>query len=228
MSDAPEATPTTSVEVDAQAQIVWDYHLLHHQLQPSDCLLILGSNDPRVAEHGAQLFLKGWAPWLIVSGGVGALTQGLYDRSEAEHFADIAIKMGVPIDRILIEPRSTNTGENIQYTRQLLSELGLAPASVILVQKPFMERRSFATFRQQWPGPDIVVSSPPISYADYPNKLLSRDDVINVMVGDLQRIREYPRLGYQIPQDIPDHVWSAFETLVEWGFDKHLMSHDSA
>jgi hypothetical protein len=48
--------------------------------------------------------------------------------------------------------------------------------------------------------------------------------VINLMVGDLQRIRIYPEKGFQIPQEIPDEVWAAYEKLVAWGFDKHLAS----
>ena len=44
------------------------------------------------------------------------------------------------------------------------------------------------------------------------------------MVGDLQRIREYPARGFQVAQDIPDDVWAAFETLVAAGFDRHLIA----
>jgi hypothetical protein len=43
------------------------------------------------------------------------------------------------------------------------------------------------------------------------------------MVGDVQRIRAYPALGFQIPQDIPAGVWEAYERLVSMGFDKHLI-----
>ncbi len=51
----------------------------------------------------------------------------------------------------------------------------------------------------------------------------SLDDIINVMLGDLQRIKLYPAKGFQIEQHIPDEVWSAFEKLVQMGFDKHLI-----
>ncbi len=44
------------------------------------------------------------------------------------------------------------------------------------------------------------------------------------MVGDLERIREYPKLGFQVEQDIPEEVWQAFERLIEAGYDKHLLS----
>jgi hypothetical protein len=43
------------------------------------------------------------------------------------------------------------------------------------------------------------------------------------MVGDLQRIREYPARGFQISQEIPDDVWEAYEKLVRAGYDKYLL-----
>ena len=44
------------------------------------------------------------------------------------------------------------------------------------------------------------------------------------MVGDLQRVRgPYPERGFQIPQEIPDDVWKAFEVLVEAGYNQHLV-----
>jgi uncharacterized SAM-binding protein YcdF (DUF218 family) len=216
------ANQPTEREIDAQALIIWNYHLMGHHLQISDCLLALGSNDPRVAEYAAELYLAGWAPRLIFSGGVGALTAGLYGCSEAEFFARIAIDLGVPEDRILVEPRSTNTGENVALTRTLLDRQKLAVQRVILVQKPFMERRAYATFKRVWPEPELIVTSPLVGFSDYPTDTLPNQDVINVMVGDLQRIRLYPARGFQIPQAIPDPVWAAFEKLVEWGYTRHL------
>ena len=135
--------------------------------------------------------------------------------------------MGVPRERILIENRSTNTGENVLFTKQLLAEKHLDPQTFILVQKPYMERRSYATFRKVWPDKEALVTSPQVSLDEYlrrySNEALSSDDVVSIMVGDLQRIRLYPDKGFQIPQDIPDEVWDAFEELVAAGYDKHLI-----
>jgi hypothetical protein len=47
------------------------------------------------------------------------------------------------------------------------------------------------------------------------------------MVGDLQRIKIYPDLGYQIAQEIPDEVWRAFEELVRAGYDKYLIQNET-
>ena len=73
---------------------------------------------------------QGWAPLLIFAGGLGAITRHLWHEPEADQFAAIAIGMGVPKERILVENRSTNTGENVLFTKQLLAEKGLDPRSV--------------------------------------------------------------------------------------------------
>ena len=220
-----------SVNVDVRlrghVQKIWDYHRLNHQLVPSDAILVLCSHDKIVAERGAQLFLEGWGPLLIFSGGLGIITRHLWKEPEANQFARIAIEMGVPAERIVVENRSTNTGENVLFTKQLLADRALDPQTFIVVQKPYMERRSYATFRNFWPAKEVRVTSPRVTLDEYltryTNDALSPADVIAIMVGDLQRIRLYPDRGFQIPQEIPDDVWHAYEELVEAGYDKYLV-----
>lgn len=201
---------------------------MNHQLVKADAILVLCSHDKLVAERGAQLLLEGWAPLLIFSGGLGAITKTIWSEPEANQFARIALEMGVSEAKIIIENRSTNTGENILFTKQLLLEKGLSPKSFILVQKPYMERRSYATFRQLWPEKQVLVTSPQVTFEEYlrnfSNESLSRDDVIGIMVGDLQRLRLYPERGFQIRQEIPDEVWTAYELLVKAGYDKYLIA----
>ena len=210
-------------EVDKLAKVIWDYLHLNHQLKKADCIFVLGSNDTRVAKYAADLFLQGYAPYIIFSGGLGRLTKDIFQKPEADIFADIAVKRGVPPAKILIENKSTNTGENIEFTKKLLDEKGLDFNSFILVQKPYMERRTYATFKRLWPEKEFIVTSPQISFEEYPNQQLSRDFIINIMVGDLQRIKIYPERGFQIYQEIPEKVWEAYEKLVEFGYTKHLI-----
>lgn len=211
----------------ALAETIWNYHRLNHEIAEADAILVLCSHDERVAERGAQLFLEGWAPLLIFSGGQGTITKALWAEPEAERFARIAISLNVPEESILIEGGSTNTGENVEFTKRLLAEKGLDPHKFIIVQKPYMERRAFASFRKLWPEKELVVTSPQVSFrdylADYANRSLSEADVVGIMVGDLQRIKLYPALGFQIAQEIPDEVWQAFEGLVRAGYDNYLI-----
>ena len=200
---------------------------MHHALRKSDAILVLCSHDRVVAKRGAQLWLDGWAPLLIFSGGLGSITRRFWEEPEADQFAKIAIDMGVPPDRIVVENRSTNTGENVAFTRRLLEERGIDAQTFIVVQKPYMERRSYATFRKVWPEKDVIVTSPQLSLDDYlasyADGPLTADDAVGIMVGDLQRIRVYPAMGFQIAQDIPDDVLHAFDELVAAGYDKYLV-----
>ena len=212
-----------TARTDELASILWDYMLLRHEVSPADVILVLGSNDVRVGEHGARLFLRGLAPLMVCSGNVGRLTAGRFEKSEAETFADAAVRLGVPRSAILIEDASTNTGENIDRSRALLASRGIHPSRLILVQKPYMERRAWATFKRRWSEPDLMVTSPPIPYDEYPTPGIPRDLVINILVGDVQRMRVYAERGFQVPQPVPDEVWAAWEELVARGYTGHLV-----
>ena len=212
--------------IDAWARVVWDYHHVHQALEKADAIIVLGSHDTRVAERGARLFLAGWAPLLVFSGGLGALTRGMWSRPEAEVFADVAAGLGVPRERILMESRSTNTGENVDFSRALLGENGIHPRKAIAVQKPYMERRTLATFARRWPELGVVVTSPPIDFDVYPTGGIRKDDVIHIMVGDLQRLIVYARRGWSAPQDVPPEVMEAFEQLVAAGYTRRMLREE--
>jgi len=212
-------------EVDRSAKIIWDYMLLHHELKPCDAVFGLGTSDTEVARRAAQLFLEGYGKFLIFAGDSGeAHGKALvFDKPEAEVFADIAIEMGVSKDKIIIENKSTNTGENILFVKKLLLEKGLDLHSFLLVQKPTMERRTYATFKKQWPEAECFVTSPQFSYEEYTGGIQEKDFILNVMVGDLQRIKEYPVRGFQIQQEIPSEVWVAYNNLVALGYTKYMI-----
>ncbi len=210
-------------EIDKLAKIIWNYHHVGHTLTKADCIFVLGSMDTRVAEYAADLYLEGYAPFILFSGGFGNFTTGVFKKPEAEIFAGIAIAKGVPADAILIENKSSNTQQNIEFSRALLSERGLEPNTFILVQKPYMERRTFATFKNFWPEKEFVVTSPPVPFDECAPEGYSKDQIVHIMVGDLQRIKEYPAKGFQIPQEIPKEVWSAYEQLVAAGYTGHLI-----
>lgn len=212
--------------VNILSELIWDYHLMHHSLQKSDCIFALGCHDEGVALHAADLFNKSWAPWLVISGGVifdGNESTIAKKITEAEYFRDIAIEKGVPKEKIIIENKATNTGENFQFTGELLNQLGHSFQKFIVVQKPYMERRTYATGMAQWKNKQVILTSEKISFHDYLQKGIPKDRIINTMTGDLQRIKLYPARGFQTYQEIPPDVWEAFEELIEYGFNKRLI-----
>ena len=209
--------------LDRDARLIWDYHHVHHTLAPADVSIVLGSHDTRVPERGAEVFLAGWAPLIVFSGNLGALTTEIWTRPEAEIFAEVAEKKGVPRERMLLETRATHTGENVSFSRELLAASGIHPRKVIAVQKPYMERRTLATFGQRWPEVEVIVTSPQIAFDDYPRPDITRDDVIHIMLGDLQRLTVYGEKGWSARQEIPAGVQAAFERLVKAGYTRRLL-----
>lgn len=131
---------------------------------------------------------------------------------------------GVPGDCILIENKSTNTGENVRFSRAVLEKAGIPePSSIIALQKPYMERRTLATLQAQWPEVRVAVSSPPFSFREYLTRELPQDLVVSAMVGDFQRILEYPKQGFSTEQPVTPETMAAFRTLVEAGYGSQLL-----
>jgi hypothetical protein len=190
-------------------------------------MIVLGTNDTRVADFAAAHYHQGTAPMLVVTGGIahqGDLLATDWNRPEAEVFADILIAQGVPGDRILLEPEATNTAENIRFSRRLITARGLAPARIALVMKPFMQRRVLATHVVEWPEMPATIVSWTCTFDEYctvPG--LEPDKIANIMMGDLQRIWIYAERGYSAPQRIPAEVREAYLYLKGAGFTRHLI-----
>lgn len=207
--------------------ILWDYMRLGQQVRPAACIIGFGCINDDIALRCAQLYCDGFAPKVLFSGGLGRNTLGRWSRTEAERFADIAIANGVPADAILLEDRSTNSAENILFTREILEVEGLAKEPLICVHKPFMERRLMAAMGVYWPEINAIYTSPNLTIESYIQSCmrqgLSEHAAVCIVVGDLQRMVVYAQKGYQIPQQIPAHVWEAFQILTDLGFTDELV-----
>jgi uncharacterized SAM-binding protein YcdF (DUF218 family) len=206
------------------ARTLWNYHRLVGIPAPAGAIVGLGSYDLRVAHRAAGLFQQKLAPVLVFTGAAGNWTRGRWPKSEAEVFADEAIAMGVPPGSILHETKATNLGENLRFAKALLEERAHSGRRFIVVTKPQTLRRVVASAAVFWPEAEVLPLCPEHSFEEQPTAEHSRDDLIHEMVGDVQRMIEYPRLGYQAPQETPAEVLAAYEELKARGYTRHLLS----
>lgn len=210
----------------ACAQVLWDYLCLHTPPKKADCIVGFGCYNEDIPRRAAQLYQDGFAPWVLFTGGLGRNTAQMWTESEAERFGRIALAEGVPKNALLLETESTNTAENIAYTRDLLTQKGIAVSSILGVHKPYMERRIYAAWKNYWPEMPFEVTSYQQNMAEYLETNAARGRschaTVEMLVGDFQRMDLYAKKGYQIPQEIPDTVWSAFYALVEMGYTAQL------
>ena len=214
--------------VDQDIEILWQYMQLHQAPGKADCLLVLGNRDDRVATYAAELAQKYHYWYVVVSGGVAAhndVATNWPEPTEAEHFAAIMNRAGYT-KPILLEKEAHNTGENAIKSFALLQGLNTPmPLTIQLVTKTYMERRALATFEMQWPDKDatFTVTSPALQFSEFVSEVHGRDQNINIMVGYMHRIIEYPSLGYQSKQPVPADVRAAYTRLVAAGYTKDLL-----
>lgn len=207
---------------DELAKILWNYNSLPENPEKSELIFVPCSSDLRVAKRAAQLWKQGYGPYILFTGNEGKMTKDLFDKPEAEVFAEVARKEGVDPNIILTETESLNTGENISLSRKLLDECELDIKKILIVQKPYALRRMYATFKKQWPEIDFSLGSTNTSFEDYPNDVITPEQLIDVLVKTTQRVIDYPDKGFQIPQEVPEEVLIALNELVKRGYTKRI------
>lgn len=222
MTDDHVITVITDLD-RAAAETIWAYHQMGHQLRQCDAAIGLGSHDLGVATYTAQLYHTGLAPVIVFSGANNPTMAERFPRGEAQHFRERAIELGVPDAAILLESRATNTGQNITYSREVLHQAGITVDSVLLVCMPYMQRRAYATCAKAWPEVQAVCASEPLAFDAYIKAIGDERHVIDQLVGDLQRVIEYPALGFATEEHVPDHVQGAYHHLCQRGYTSRLL-----
>lgn len=210
-------------DVWADAELIWDYHQMHHEPAPADVAIGLGSHDLGVADVAAQLYLDGLVPLVLYTGSNSPTTREIMPRGEAVHYKERAAELGVPERDILIEPEASNTGENIRLSRALLAEREVTVRSVLLVSKPYEERRAYATARKLWPEVEVRCTSTHQPLSAYVRTIGDEKKVVDMLVGALQRLMIYPAKGFMVRQEVPADVADAFDRLCAQGFTSRLV-----
>lgn len=135
----------------------------------ADAIVVLGNRPPRGPDgrvapetarrvrRGAELYARGLAPLLIVTG--GRATGG---GTEADVMAAYARELGVPAEAIRMERRSRDTAENARYAIALLCE-GRANCHprVIVVSSAYHLRRARRLFECAGSRPQVAATETP-------------------------------------------------------------------
>lgn len=105
--------------------------------RPADCMIVLGCRVRSDATLSASLLYRleaalegyksGLAPLLLLSGGRGK------DEPVAEAHAmrDWLLQSGIPQQALVVEARSSNTRENLSFSREIMRKRGLERAIVV-------------------------------------------------------------------------------------------------
>jgi uncharacterized SAM-binding protein YcdF (DUF218 family) len=138
------------------------------ELAELDAIVVLGAPlahgdllSPVLAERcdaAAELYAKGGAPLVVVSGGV----TGKASRAEADVMAERMGDRGVPTGSIVVESRSRTTAENARFVAEILG----SEKRVWLVTQPFHARRARWLFRRAGLEPRVWHIADSLEYRD--------------------------------------------------------------
>ncbi|MFE5977903.1 YdcF family protein [Streptomyces sp. NPDC056460] len=208
----------------SDAHILWAFQQMGHEPRPCSVGIGLGSHDLGVADATVDLYRRGMFPLIVFTGATSRTTEERMPKGEAEHYRERALGLGVPASAILVEPNARNTGENVRFSRSLLDDHGVQVSSILLVSKPYEERRAYATARKLWPEVDVVSASTDMRLEEYVDSIGDPRLVLDMLVGAQQRLLLYPERGFTIAQDVPEDVTSAYGRLCSAGYVSRLMA----
>ncbi|KAB8031983.1 YdcF family protein [Fluviispira multicolorata] len=202
-----------------KAKILWDFLCAGRSRTKCDLLVACGSYDLRVCDYACALLKEGYADKLIVSGNTGNWTKHLWSETEAEVFYKRALNQGISAKNIFREERATNLAENIIFSSQHFPEA----KSILFITKPNTVRRLGLSIPINNPNIIYYVDAPDFEFPWGVSNSVGVLGLIDEMVGDLHRIIEYPKIGYQKECALPYEVLDAWKFLISEKFDRHLL-----
>ena len=180
--------------------------------QAVDAIFLPGGSYPELPEYAAELFHKGYANFLIPSGGISIKRdkwQGVSSKSEiytgnynsdCEFFTDVLIKNGVTRDAIICENQSQHTRDNAFLSREVVDELGIKIESAIIVCKAFHARRCLMLYQMAFPDVSIIVC-PVHCYNITKENWFTTEKGIDRVLGELARC------GNQFVSDVKSYLF---------------------
>lgn len=190
-------------------------------LQKADVIIGFGHFDMNIPKRCCELYLDGMGRKIVFTGGVGAGSAD-FKNAEAIEFFHYAQKFfpQIPPEDIIIEDKSTHTGENVRFSMQILKEklpgfdFETGIQSAILVATPARQYRVYLTVKQHLPHIDLINLPPELSYDD--NVLNFHDkaeDFNKQLTGEIYRLIEYPVKGLCAPVIIPANITDQYKKL---------------
>ena len=176
-----------------------------------DTIFLPGGSHPEQPEYAAELYRKGYAKWLIPSGGVSIkrdkwpgvrskadIYNGDY-QSDCEFFTDVFVKNGVPAEAIIGEDKSGHTRDNAFLSRKAVDKSGVEVKTALIVCKAFHARRCLMLYQMAFPNVDIKVC--PVHCYN-----MTKDNWYKTEQGIDRVLGELARCGNQFVGDIKEYL----------------------
>ena len=176
-----------------------------------DAIFLPGGSHPEQPEYAAELYRKGYAKWLIPSGGVSVkrdkwpgvrskadIYNGDY-KTDCEFFFFFLNKNGVPLEQIYGDNKSGHTRDNAYFSKKVADENGLSIRTAIIVCKAFHARRCLMLYSLAFPDTKFYVC--PVACIG-----ITKDNWYKTEQGIDRVLGELARCGNQFVGDIKEYL----------------------
>ncbi len=205
------------------AKDIFEYLYLSSDYIPrADVVIGFGHFDLKIPRHCGNLYKNGYAQKIIFTGGIGSGTADL-GKAEAVAFVEELKRRypTVPDEAVIVEERSINTSENVQFTAQKLAmsypdfTFGEQIKVAIIVANAYRQRRVFLTCKQHLPKVEFY-NAPPETTFEEEFRLFSSKGLafIELLVGEIDRIIGYGEKGYIVREKIPDEIYNKYSEII--------------
>lgn len=189
---------------------ITEFIFIEDKLEHVDAIFIPGGSYPELAEEASKLWLKGYAPLVIPSGGVSLKTgrfngvkarADIYNKeylTECEFLTDVLMINGVDKAFIIGEDKASFTRENAMFSRKLLDECGIKIKNGIICCKNFHARRALMFYQFAFPESNFYIKS--FTYYEK-GAFISKDNWYKTEIGTKRVLGELERLGNQFNKD---------------------------
>ncbi len=203
--------------------VLFDFLALRDQPQKADVIMGFGHFDMNIPKQCCELYLKGYGKKIIYTGGVGAGSADFVN-PEAVEFLRFTRKNypQIPPEHIIIEDKSTNTGENIRFSIHRMEEqypdchFENGIRSAILVSTPARQLRVYLTVKMYLRDTQLINLPPETSIEENAEIFSAKDESFsNQLVGEIDRLLTYHKKGWCDKVDIPEYVIQAYKLITQ-------------
>lgn len=190
---------------------ITNFIFVSDKLEKADAIFLPGGSHPEQPEYAAELYHRGYAKWLIPSGGISVkrdkwpgvrskadIYSGDY-QSDCEFFTDVFLKNGVPASAIIGEEQSGHTRDNAFFSRRVIDRRGIDIKTALIVCKAFHARRCLMLYQMAFPYVDIKVC--PVHCYN-----ITKDNWYKSETGIDRVLGELARCGNQFVGDVKRYV----------------------
>ncbi len=190
---------------------ITNFIFISDEPEKADAIFLPGGSHPNQPEYAAELYHRGFAKWLVPSGGVSVkrdkwpgvrakadIYTGNY-QSDCEFFTDVFIKSGVPISAIIGEDKSGHTRDNAFLSRKAVDEKGIDIKTALIVCKAFHARRCLMLYQMAFP--DVRIKVCPVHCYN-----ITKDNWYKSEYGIDRVLGELSRCGNQFVGDIKQYI----------------------